>query len=59
MRQSKKPGGFGSRLALRRPIGERIWLAGEATAAGGAMTAGGAFLEGERAADEVARMLAT
>ncbi|WP_375457821.1 flavin monoamine oxidase family protein [uncultured Enterovirga sp.] len=52
-----RPGGAGARLALRQPIGERLWLAGEASAAGGAMTAGGATLEGFRAADEVHRAL--
>jgi monoamine oxidase len=36
---------------LRAPIGDRIWLAGEASAGGGAMTAGGAYLDGERAAE--------
>ena len=44
------PGHAAAREALRAPIGERIWLAGEATAGGGAMTVGGAYLEGERAA---------
>ncbi|QFU15761.1 flavin monoamine oxidase family protein [Microvirga thermotolerans] len=51
------PGHVAARLALRIPIGERIWLAGEASAEGGAMTAGGATLEGERAAREVIRRL--
>ena len=48
-----RPGHAGAREALRAPIGERIWLAGEATAGGGAMTVGGATLEGERAAAAV------
>lgn len=52
-----RPGHAAARLALRRPIGRRIWLAGEASAGGGAMTAGGAALEGERAAAEVARAI--
>lgn len=52
-----RPGQAGARLALRPAIGGRVWLAGEASAGGGAMTAGGAALEGERAADEVARAL--
>jgi monoamine oxidase len=52
-----QPGRAEARAALRRPIGGRIWLAGEATAAeGGAMTVGGATLEGERAAEEIARI---
>ncbi len=45
------PGHLGAREALRTPIGGRVFLAGEASAGGGAMTAGGAFLDGERAAD--------
>jgi monoamine oxidase len=44
-------------MALREPVAGRIWFAGEATAAGGAMTVGGATLEGERVAREVARRL--
>lgn len=47
------PGHLAARQALRIPVGERIWLAGEASAGGGAMTVGGASLEGERAAREV------
>ncbi|TDR93119.1 flavin monoamine oxidase family protein [Enterovirga rhinocerotis] len=52
-----RPGRLEARLALRQPIGGRIWLAGEASAGGGAMTAGGAALEGERAANEIGRRL--
>lgn len=48
-----KPGYVLAREGLRIPIGERIWLAGEATAGGGAMTVGGATLEGQRAANEL------
>lgn len=51
------PGRVGAREALREPIGRRVWLAGEASAGGGAMTAGGAYLDGERAADAVIRSL--
>lgn len=51
------PGHAAARLALRRPLGERVWLAGEASAGEGAMTAGGAALEGRRAAAEIARHL--
>lgn len=47
------PGHLAARQALRIPVGERVWLAGEASAGGGAMTVGGASLEGERAAREV------
>lgn len=50
------PGHDGAREALARPIGGRIWLAGEATAGGGAMTVGGATLAGRAAAAAVARL---
>lgn len=52
-----KPGRFDARDALKQPVGGRIWFAGEASAGGGAMTAGGAFLEGERAANEILSVL--
>lgn len=45
-----RPGHLAARAALAAPIGGRLFLAGEATAGGGAMTAGGATLEGRRAA---------
>ena len=51
------PGQAGARDALRAPIAERIFLAGEALAGGGAMTVGGATLDGERAAREVLKRL--
>lgn len=51
------PGHADSRDALRAPIGERIVLAGEALAGGGAMTVGGATLDGERAARDVLKRL--
>ena len=49
-----RPGQASARAKLAQPVGERIWFAGEATAAGdgefgAAMTAGGAFLAGEAA----------
>jgi monoamine oxidase len=50
------PGRETARDALALPIGERIWLAGEATAGGGAMTVGGATLAGRAAAAAVARL---
>lgn len=50
------PGHASARDALAEPIGERLWLAGEATAGGGAMTAGGATLAGRSAAAAVARL---
>ncbi|MGO4706781.1 flavin monoamine oxidase family protein [Microvirga sp. 2MCAF38] len=52
-----KPGHISAREALRMPIGDRIWLAGEASAGGGAMTVGGATLEGDRAARQVLQRL--
>ncbi len=47
-----KPGRLSARDRIARPVGERIWLAGEASAGPAAMTAGGATLSGERAARE-------
>jgi monoamine oxidase len=49
------PGQAEARAALARPVGARLWFAGEATGGtapdfGGAMTAGGAFLAGKTAA---------
>jgi monoamine oxidase len=49
-----RPGRLSARAALAVPIAERIFIAGEATAGGGAMTAGGAYLEGVRAAGAAA-----
>jgi monoamine oxidase len=51
------PGHVGAREALRIPVGDRVFIAGEATAGGGAMTVGGAYLEGERAADAALRLV--
>lgn len=50
------PGQESARDRLAEPIGGRIWLAGEATAGGGAMTVGGATLAGRAAAAAVARI---
>jgi monoamine oxidase len=52
-----RPRSGAAREALRAPVGERIWFAGEATAGGGAMTVGGATLDGERAAAAVSEQL--
>lgn len=41
------------RLALARPVADRLFIAGEATSANAANTVHGARAEGERAADEV------
>lgn len=52
-----KPGQAGSREALRVPIADRVFFAGEALAGGGAMTVGGATLDGERAATAALKAL--
>lgn len=52
-----RPGHLSAREALRAPVADRIFLAGEALAGGGAMTVGGATLDGERAAGEVLKRL--
>jgi len=52
------PGHAAARERLAEPIGGKLWLAGEATAGGGAMTAGGATLAGRTAAAAVARLKA-
>ncbi|KAB1073371.1 flavin monoamine oxidase family protein [Methylobacterium planeticum] len=54
-----RPGCAEARLGLRRPIADRVFLAGEALADGGAMTVGGATLDGARAAAAVLRVLAS
>ena len=48
-----EPGHGDQRTVLRRPLDGRVWLAGEATHPTLWGTVSGAFLEGERAADEV------
>lgn len=50
------PGQETARDRLAEPIGGRLWLAGEATAGGGAMTVGGATLAGRAAAAAVTRI---
>lgn len=52
------PGHDAARDALAQPIGERLFIAGEATAGGGAMTVGGATLAGRAAAAALARLKA-
>jgi monoamine oxidase len=53
-----KPGKAHQRVALRAPVNERIWFAGEATSIEQWGTVGGAWLEGQRAAREIQRFLA-
>ncbi|WP_376986823.1 flavin monoamine oxidase family protein [Bosea sp. R86505] len=52
------PGREAAREHLAEPIGGRLFIAGEATAGGGAMTVGGATLAGRAAAAAVARIKA-
>jgi monoamine oxidase len=52
------PGGQWARAALREPVRERIYFAGEATHETQWGTVGGAWESGERAADQVLRRLA-
>ncbi len=53
------PGLHAIRDALKAPIAERIWFAGEALSRAQWGTAGGAWEEGERAANEIASRLKT
>lgn len=48
------PGKYPLRETLAKPVGERIWFAGEASAGPASVTAGGATMAGERAAREIA-----
>lgn len=51
------PGLYAIRDVLKAPVGERIWMAGEALSRAQWGTAGGAWAEGERAAGEVVARL--
>jgi monoamine oxidase len=51
------PGRRDDRAILAEPVGERIWIAGEATSRTQWGTAGGAWEEGERAAQRVVAQL--
>ncbi len=53
------PGRIKARDALAKPVGDRIWFAGEATAGAFSMTAGGAYIAGRDAARAVAQRLST
>jgi len=53
-----RPGCASARRTLRDPVANRIWFAGEATSIMQWGTVGGAWLEGQRAASDVAHMLA-
>jgi monoamine oxidase len=52
-----KPGERRARRALNEPIGERVFLAGEALAGKAAQTAHGAYESGQRAARRVIALL--
>ena len=51
------PGRHGAREALARPVGDRIFFAGEALAGGLVQTCGGAFRSGETAAQAVSALI--
>lgn len=53
-----QPGREAARAQLAEPVGGRLFIAGEATAGGGAMTVGGATLAGRAAAAAAARIKA-
>lgn len=52
-----KPGQARARDTLRRPVGNRLWFAGEACAGKASMTVGGAHETGEHAVKSIASML--
>lgn len=52
-----RPGRAEARAVLARPVGERIWFAGEALAQGLMQTAAGARLSGEAAARAISAAL--
>jgi monoamine oxidase len=53
------PGKMKARDSLAKPVGEKLWFAGEATAGVFSMTAGGATIAGRDAARAVAAKLST
>jgi monoamine oxidase len=54
-----RPGRMRAREYLARPIADKLWFAGEATAGIYSMTAGGAYIAGRDAAKSVAAKLST
>lgn len=54
---SVRPGHFGAREALARPVADRLFFAGEAVAMPMVATCGGAFLSGGRAIGQIAAAL--
>ncbi len=53
------PGRMRARESLAKPLGEKVWFAGEATAGVWSMTAGGAYMAGRDAARAAAAKLTT
>jgi monoamine oxidase len=53
------PGRLKARESLAKPVAEKLWFAGEATAGVYAMTAGGAYIAGRDAAKAVIQKLTT
>ncbi len=53
------PGRMRARETLAKPVGERLWFAGEATSGVYSMTAGGAYITGRDAAKQAAAKLST
>ena len=56
---SAEPGAYPFRSVLRRPVGDRVWFAGEASSPGGWATVGGAHESGRRTARDVADAIRT
>jgi monoamine oxidase len=52
-----RPGRHAARMAMREPVNECVWFAGEATSIEQWGTVGGAWKEGQRAAAEIATVL--
>ncbi|MEM7427776.1 MAG: NAD(P)/FAD-dependent oxidoreductase [Pseudomonadota bacterium] len=52
-----RPGHYGARAELERPLANRLFFAGEAVAGAHVALCGGAYLSGEKVAREVARQL--
>jgi monoamine oxidase len=53
------PGRMRARETLAKPLADRLWFAGEATAGVYSMTAGGAYIAGREAAKQAAARLST
>jgi monoamine oxidase len=51
------PGHFSARAALKRPLAEKVYFAGEAVAGEFTQTCGGAVLTGAEVANEIIKKL--